>query len=106
MVSLRSASIPRRVELDDIGLVRMLARSKSERKVARLQATLGQVNRADGDALRAASIEGSDRARVPIRAERRARFQRILANDVACKQTALDFSRAPCRSQTVSPHRT
>ena len=90
-----AATPARRTELDDIGLVRMLAPEQVERKVAavfgkpwgkldeQLAMLYGGID----------SKEVTERAADPSGAM--GAIQRILANDVACKQTALDFSRPP-----------
>ncbi len=92
------ASPARRAELDDIGLVRMLAPEQVERKVAAVFGKgWGRLKHGDGglDMLYGGidSKEVTERAADPSGAM--GAIQRILANDVACKQTALDFSRAP-----------
>ena len=85
----------RRAELDDVGLVRMLAPEQVERKVAavfgrpwgkldeQLALLYGGID----------SMEVTERAADPSGAM--GAIQRILANDVALKHTALDFSRPP-----------
>jgi hypothetical protein len=85
----------RRAELDDVGLVRMLAPEQVERKVLavfghpwgklteQMAMLYGGID----------SKEVTERAADPSGAM--GAIQRILANDVACRQTALDFSRAP-----------
>jgi hypothetical protein len=91
-----AASNPeRRAELDDIGLVRMLAPEQVERKVA---AIFGKPWGRMGEQMAMLyggidSKEVTERATDPSGAM--GAIQRILANDVACKQTALDFSRPP-----------
>jgi len=85
----------RRAELDDIGLVRMLAPEQIERKVA---AVFGKPWGRMGEQMAMLyggidSKEVTERATDPSGAM--GAIQRILANDVACKQTALDFSRPP-----------
>ena len=85
----------RRAELDDIGLVRMLAPEQVERKVA---AIFGKPSGRLGEQMSMLyggidSKEVTERAADPSGAM--GAIQRILANDVACKQTALDFSRPP-----------
>ena len=92
------ASPARRAELDDLGLVRMLAPEQVERKVAAIFGKgWGRLTPGDGklDMLYGGidSKEVTERAADPSGAM--GAIQRILANDVACKQTALDFSRAP-----------
>jgi hypothetical protein len=85
----------RRAELDDIGLVRMLAPEQVERKVgAVFGKPWGRLN--EQMAMLYGGIDSkevTERAADPSGAM--GAIQRILANDVACKQTALDFSRAP-----------
>ena len=90
-----AANPQRRAELDDIGLVRMLAPEQVERKVA---AVFGKPWGKLHDQLAMLyggidSKEVTERATDPSGAM--GAIQRILANDVACKQTALDFSRPP-----------
>jgi hypothetical protein len=85
----------RRAELDDLGLVRMLAPEQVERKVA---AVFGKPwgKLTDQMAMLYGGIDSkevTERAADPSGAM--GAIQRILANDVACKQTALDFSREP-----------
>ncbi len=93
-----AANPARRAELDDLGLVRMLAPEQVERKVAAIFGKgWGRLKHGDGglDMLYGGidSKEVTERAADPSGAM--GAIQRILANDVACKQTALDFSRAP-----------
>ena len=90
-----AANPQRRAELDDVGLMRMLAPEQVERKVA---AVFGQPWGKLNDQLAMLyggidSKEVTERATDPSGAM--GAIQRILANDVACKQTALDFSRPP-----------
>ena len=89
-----AANPSRRAELDDIGLVRMLAPEQVERKVgAVFGKPWGKLN--DQMAMLYGGIDSkevTERAADPSGAM--GAIQRILANDVACKQTALDFSRA------------
>lgn len=90
-----AADPQRRAELEDVGLVRMLAPEQVERKVA---AIFGQPWGHLDDQLAMLyggidSKEVTERAADPSGAM--GAIQRILANDVACKQTALDFSREP-----------
>ena len=92
------ANPARRAELDDLGLVRMLAPEQVERNVAAIFGKgWGRLKHGDGglDMLYGGidSKEVTERAADPSGAM--GAIQRILANDVACKQTALDFSRAP-----------
>ena len=85
----------RRVELDDVGLIRMLAPEQVERKVAAIFGQpWGKLN--DQMAMLYGGIDSkevTERATDPSGAM--GAIQRILANDVACKQTSLDFSRQP-----------
>ncbi len=99
------ASPARRAELDDIGLVRMLAPEQVERKVAAIFGKgWGRLKHGDGglDMLYGGidSKEVTERAADPSGAM--GAIQRILANDVACKQTALDFSR-PASERRLFP---
>jgi hypothetical protein len=91
-----AANPERRAELDDIGLMRMLAPEQVERKVAAIFGKpWGKLKHGDGglDMLYGGldSKEVTERAADPSGAM--GAIQRILANDVACKQTALDFTR-------------
>ncbi len=93
-----AANPQRRAELDDIGLMRMLAPEQIERKVAAIFGKpWGKLKHGDGglDMLYGGidSMEVTERAADPSGAM--GAIQRILANDVACKQTALDFTREP-----------
>ena len=93
-----AANPARGTELDDLGLVRMLAPEQVERKVAAIFGKgWGRLKHGDGglDMLYGGidSKEVTERAADPSGAM--GAIQRIFANDVACKQTALDFSRAP-----------
>lgn len=91
-----AASNPaRRAELDDLGLMRLLAPEQVERKVA---AVFGHPwgKLTDQMAMLYGGIDSkevTERATDPSGAM--GALQRILANDVACRQTALDFSREP-----------
>ena len=92
-----AANPARRTELDDLGVVRMLAPEQVERKVAAIFGKgWGRLKHGDGglDMLYGGidSKEVTERAADPSGAM--GAIQRILANDVACRQTALDFSRA------------
>jgi len=92
----------RRAELDDVGLVRMLAPEQIERKVA---AVFGKPwGRMDEQlAMLYGGIDSkevTERAADPSGAM--GAIQRILANDVACKQTSLDFSR-PAADRLLFP---
>jgi hypothetical protein len=85
----------RRAELDDVGLVRMLAPEQLERKVT---AVFGEKwNRLRGEmAMLYGGIDSkevTDRAADPSGAM--GAIQRILSNDVACKNVARDFARPP-----------
>ena len=85
----------RRAELDDIGLVRMLAPEQVERKVG---AIFGEPWGRLNDQLEMLyggidSKEVTERAADPSGAM--GAIQRMLANDVACKQTVRDFMREP-----------
>ncbi len=84
----------RRAELDDIGLVRMLAPEQVERKV---DAIFGQPWGKLNDQLAMLyggidSKEVTERAADPSGAM--GAIQRILANDVACRQVLRDFARS------------
>jgi hypothetical protein len=85
----------RKAELDDVGLVRMLAPEQVERKVAGVFGhKWGKLN--DQMAMLYGGIDSkevTERATDPSGAI--GAIQRILANDVACRQTGLDFSREP-----------
>jgi hypothetical protein len=85
----------RQAELDDIGIVRMLAPEQVERKVAAVFGrSWGRLN--DQLAMLYGGIDSkevTERAADPSGAM--GSLQRILSNDVACKETALDFSRPP-----------
>ena len=90
-----AASPARQAELDDIGLVRMLAPEQIERKV---NAVFGQRWGKLNDQLEMLyggidSQEVTERASDPSGAM--GAIQRILANDVACKNTLRDFARDP-----------
>lgn len=90
-----AANPARRAELDDIGLVRMLAPEQVERKVG---AVFGERWGKLNDQLAALyggldSKEVTERAADPSGAM--GAIQRILANDVACRQTLRDFARPP-----------
>jgi hypothetical protein len=83
----------RRAEMDDVGLVRMLSPEQLERKVA---AVFGEKwNRLQGEM--AALYGGIDSKEVTERATdpsgAMGAIQRILSNDVACKNVARDFAR-------------
>ncbi|MBO0698810.1 MAG: DUF1592 domain-containing protein [Zavarzinella sp.] len=86
----------RRAELDDVGLVRMLAPEQLERKVA---AVFGQKWGRLADREMAMLYGGIDSKEVTDRAPdpsgAMGAIQRILSNDVACKNVARDFARPP-----------
>ncbi|HEX5241994.1 MAG TPA: hypothetical protein VFW23_01945 [Tepidisphaeraceae bacterium] len=85
----------RRVELDDVGLVRLLSPEQVERKVAAVFGKpWGKLD--DQMAMLYGGIDSkevTERATDPSGAM--GAIERILANDVACRETALDFSRPP-----------
>ncbi|MDB5302847.1 MAG: hypothetical protein JWM97_396, partial [Phycisphaerales bacterium] len=89
-----AATPQRRAELDDVGLMRMLAPEQVERKVA---AIFGQPWGKLKEEQMAMLYGGIDSKEVTERAAdpsgAMGAIQRILANDVAMKQTAMDFSR-------------
>jgi len=92
----------RRAELDDVGLVRMLAPEQLERKVT---AVFGEKwNRLQGEmAMLYGGIDSkevTDRAADPSGAM--GAIQRILSNDVACKNVARDFAR-PASERRLFP---
>jgi hypothetical protein len=92
----------RRAELDDIGLVRMLAPEQVERKIA---AVFGEKwGRLQGEmAMLYGGIDSqevTERATDPSGAM--GAIQRILSNDVACKQVARDFAR-PAKERRLFP---
>jgi hypothetical protein len=88
-----AANPARQAELDDIGIVRMLAPEQIERKVAAVFGKpWGKLN--DQLAMLYGGIDSkevTERAADPSGAM--GAIQRILSNDIACKQTALDFSK-------------
>jgi hypothetical protein len=97
-----AADPKRRAELDDVGLVRMLAPEQLERKVA---AVFGEKwNRLQGEmAMLYGGIDSkevTDRAADPSGAM--GAIQRILSNDVACKNVARDFAR-PAKERRLFP---
>src|SRR3954469_1101512 len=98
-----AANPQRRAELDDIGLVRMLAPEQVERKVgAVFGKPWGKLN--EQMAMLYGGIDSkevTERAADPSGAM--GAIQRILANDVACKQTSLDFSR-PSADRKLFPN--
>ncbi len=89
------ANPQRRAELDDVGLVRLLSPEQVERKVAAVFGKpWGKLD--DQMAMLYGGIDSkevTERATDPSGAM--GAIERILANDVACRETALDFSRAP-----------
>jgi hypothetical protein len=92
----------RRTELDDVGLVRLLAPEQVERKVA---AVFGEKwNRLNGElAMLYGGIDSkevTERAADPSGAM--GAIQRILSNDVACKNVARDFAR-PAAERRLFP---
>jgi hypothetical protein len=97
----------RRGELDDLGVVRMLAPEQLERKVAAIFGKpWGRL-----DEQMALLYGGIDSKQVTERASdpsgAMGAIQRILANDVACKHTALDFTRPPAERRLfpkIEPH--
>jgi hypothetical protein len=94
-VASAAATPQRKAELDDIGLERMLAPEQVERKVA---AIFGQPwgRLEEQTAMLYGGIDSkevTERAADPSGAM--GAIQRILANDVAMRQTAMDFSRSP-----------
>jgi len=96
----------RRAELEDVGVLRMLAPEQVERKVAAIFGKpWGRLRYDDGGlALLYGGIDNkevTERAADPSGAM--GAIQRILANDVACKQTALDFTRKPAE-RLLFPH--
>jgi hypothetical protein len=96
-VTTAAANPSRRAELDDVGLVHMLSPEQVERKVAAIFGRpWGRLD--DQMAMLYGGIDSkevTERAADPSGAM--GAIQRILANDVACHETALDFSRAPDR---------
>jgi Protein of unknown function (DUF1592) len=92
-----AAADPKRAaELDDVGVVRMLSPEQVERKVA---AVFGQPWGKLNDNQMAMLYGGIDSKEVTERATDPAgamgAIQRILSNDIALHQTAMDFSRRP-----------
>src|SRR5205085_6168784 len=92
----------RQAELDDVGVVRMLAPEQIERKLAAIfGAPWGKLN--DQLAMLYGGIDSkevTERAQDPSGAM--GAIQRIFANDVACRETALDFSR-PAAERVLFP---
>lgn len=93
-LSSASADPKRRAELDDIGLVRLLSPEQIERKIeAVFTKRWGRLTEQTAALYGAIdSKEVTERPSDPSGAM--GAIQRILANDVACRQTSLDFSRA------------
>ncbi len=96
----------REAELDDLGVVRMLAPEQVERKlVAIFGKGWGRLHSNDGGLGMLYggidSKEVTERAADPSGAM--GAIQRLLSNDVACKATALDFSR-PIAERLLFPH--
>jgi hypothetical protein len=92
----------RRAELDDVGLVRLLAPEQLERKIA---AVFGRPwgRLTEQTAMLYGGIDSkevTERASDPSGAM--GAIQRTLANDVACRNTALDFSR-PAAARRLFP---
>lgn len=92
----------RRTELDDVGVVRMLSPEQLERKVFAVFGT--RWNRLDGEMAKLYggidSQEVTERATDPGGAM--GAIQRILSNDVACKNVARDFAR-PAAERKLFP---
>ena len=90
-----AATPQRSAELDDAGLVRMLAPEQVERKVAAVFGQpWGKLN--EQTAILYGGIDSKEiTARATDPSGAMGAIQRILANDVACQQTTLDFSRKP-----------
>jgi hypothetical protein len=92
----------RRAELDDIGLMRMLAPEQVERKVAAVFGNRwGKLN--EQMAILYGGIDSqevTERASDPSGAM--GAIQRILANDVACRHTLRDFARDPAERRLFS----
>lgn len=90
-----AANPERLTELDDLGVVRMLAPEQVERKVAAIFGKpWGRLH--EQTAMLYGGIDSkevTERATDPSGAM--GAIQRILSNDVACKQVAMDFSREP-----------
>jgi hypothetical protein len=96
----------RRAELDDIGVMRMLAPEQVERK---LKAVFGERwgRLGHGDGQLAALYGGIDSKEVTERAAdpsgAMGAIQRILSNDIACRQTLKDFAR-PTAERRLFPN--
>lgn len=96
----------RRAELDDLGLARMLSPEQLERKVAavfgknwgRLSSSDRQLEMLYGGI---DSKQVTERAASPSGAM--GAIQQMMANDVACRNTALDFGR-PAAERLLFPH--
>ncbi len=85
----------RKAELDDVGIVRLLAPEQVERKV---KAIFGQYwgRMSDQLAILYGGIDSKEvTERAPDPSGAMGAIQRILANDVACKHTLRDFARKP-----------
>ena len=99
----RSTDPKRRAELDDIGLVRMLAPEQVERKVAAIFGERwGRLNEQTGDALRRHRLEGSDRAGRPTRAGRWARSSASCPTTWPASTSLRDFAR-PAAERRLFP---
>ncbi len=95
----------RRAELDDIGLMRMLAPEQVERKLnAIFGERWGRLGHGDGQL--AALYGGIDSKEVTERAAdpsgAMGAIQRILSNDIACRQTLKDFARPAAERRLFS----
>ncbi|MDB5354848.1 MAG: hypothetical protein JWN24_1301 [Phycisphaerales bacterium] len=91
-----AATPQRRAELDDVGLMRMLAPEQVERKVAAIFGRQWGRLKEEQTAMLYGGIDSkevTERAADPSGAM--GAIQRILANDVAMRETAMDFSRPP-----------
>ncbi len=92
----------RRVELDDVGVMRMLSPEQVERKIAAIFGS--RWNRLEGEMAKLYggidSQEVTERATDPGGAM--GAIQRILSNDVACKNVARDFAR-PAAERKLFP---
>ncbi|MCE9561540.1 MAG: hypothetical protein K8U57_05750 [Planctomycetes bacterium] len=97
----------RRAELDDIGLVHMLTPEQLERKIeAVFGKKWGRLASDDGDSKFALLYGGIDSKEVTQRATdpsgAMGAIQRIMANDVACRNVAVDFER-PAAERRLFP---
>lgn len=92
----------RRAELDDVGLVRMLSPEQLERKIAAVFGTRWDRLQGEMATLYGAidSKETTDRPTDPSGAM--GAIQRIMSNDVACKNVARDFAR-PAKERVLFP---